>query len=336
MTEKFVNLIQKRFVALTGGGGYPGLSEAERAFVKAGHTGRMVNPGGNQFVFFTATGKPLGLQAKGGPQITIDAVLQEFDQLPEADRKPKDFLEAGGNRLAPPGGATVLNVYYRTLFLTKDSNLELINDKNCPAFTAQNDGPYAAIFKSKAFREAAPDHMWLTEADCNALVPAAPRKGDKFPLPPALLRRLTYHLQPVLAIGEPQGWPVPLKDVIQAAEIALTVEDASAALVNLRLEGFVKAVAVGKQPGQKFGYEPRLLGRLEYDVRRKAFTRFDLLALGDAYGQGFAGHAGCPWGSRRNPYAISFELCQGKRPVDRLVPLGFKEKTIGAYLGTEK
>ena len=31
--------------------------------------------------------------------------------------------------------------------------------------------------------QAKPDHMWLTEAEWKSLIPAAPRQGDKFPVP---------------------------------------------------------------------------------------------------------------------------------------------------------
>jgi hypothetical protein len=57
------------------------------------------------------------------------------------------------------------------------------------------------------------------------------------------------------------------------------VETASAAEIRLRLSG---NVSLKKEKGNfPYGYEPEFSGVLVYDRKKEAFTRFDVLALGD-------------------------------------------------------
>jgi hypothetical protein len=166
--------------------------------------------------------------------------------------------------------------------------------------------------------------MWLAEAEWRALMPAGVRPGDRVALPPAVADRLVRrHLNPLSVYGETE--PLGQRDV-RAAELTLTVEGMSAAWVRLRLEGQVK---LGKEPPaeaiagrtactREWGYEPRLLGLLEYDPRQRVFTRFDVVALGDHFGRlGI-----CDSGARPGlqPLGISFEMVHGERPADRVPP----------------
>jgi hypothetical protein len=68
------------------------------------------------------------------------------------------------------------------------------------------------------------------------------------------------------------------------------------------------------------GYDARLLGFLEYDPAKKAFTRFDIVSLGDFWG------GDCEGGRHREvgrmPLGISFELARGNTVQDRILPCG--------------
>jgi hypothetical protein len=106
----------------------------------------------------------------------------------------------------------------------------------------------------------------------------------------------------------------------------LTVESVAPTCVRLRLDGFARlgqeapaAVADGKIACiDQWGYEPLVLGFLEYDPQKKVFTRFDIVALGDHFGRlGI-----CDSAARRGlqPLGITFELVKSPSPADRLPP----------------
>src|SRR4029453_5681138 len=113
---------------------------------------------------------------------------------------------------------------------------------------------------------------------------------------------------------------------VRATELKLTVEAVSAESIRLRLDGHAK---LGKEPTpdvvtgkiasmSDWGYEPKLLGFLEYDPRKQVFTRFDVVALGDQFGR-----VGLSIGAARpgcQPLGVSFELVAGERPADRVPP----------------
>jgi hypothetical protein len=78
------------------------------------------------------------------------------------------------------------------------------------------------------------------------------------------------------------------------------------------------------------GYEPRLHGVLDDNVRKQAITRCDILALGDLLGLGPKPLARPPG---RNPLGFAFELVSGDNPVDRLPPLRYLTKAdLARYL----
>ena len=197
------------------------------------------------------------------------------------------------------------------------------------------------------YNEANPDFMWLTEAEWKALIPTDKKKGDKFALPDALIDRMCwYHLLPnamASRIGDTWGAVGPSKKRgIRAREAALTVESVSPASIRLTLDGFVhlgnvhdpKAAPL-KDPKDCVlfvGYEARLRGHLTYDKSKGAFTRFDVIALGDIYGDACADN----WLFRpgRNPVGFSFELVSGSAASDRLPPRGYLTRTdLARYLG---
>jgi hypothetical protein len=90
--------------------------------------------------------------------------------------------------------------------------------------------------------------MWLTKAEWQSLIPAAPQQSAKFPVPAE--RVLRWHLNPLSVYGETNALS---PKAIRAGELWLTVDAVTASLVRLRLDGFAKlgkeaptAVAQGK------------------------------------------------------------------------------------------
>ena len=66
---------------------------------------------------------------------------------------------------------------------------------------------------------------------------------------------------------------------IRSRTLTLTVEAESPAELRLRLSG---KVSLKKEKGNfPYGYDAEYSGVLVYDRKKEAFTRFDVLALGD-------------------------------------------------------
>src|SRR5262249_39602238 len=162
-------------------------------------------------------------------------------------------------------------------------------------------------------------------------------------------RMCWYHLLPN-ALGSRIGdtWSVvgPARTRgIRAREIQMTVEEVLPEGLRLSLEGFVHLgnphkpgwgpLKSQKDSHQVLGYEARLRGFLNFDRTKQAFTRFDIVALGDMYGDAVEDN----WLFRpgRHPVGFSFELVGGTTPVDRLPPRGnLTRPELSYYLGLGK
>jgi hypothetical protein len=176
--------------------------------------------------------------------------------------------------------------------------------------------------------EAAHDHLWLTEADCNALVPARPKVGASFPMPAAVARRIVrFHLIDNTR-GEPPYWQA--RD-IRSLQMTLTVEKTGTAGTLLRLDGAALAATDPVTARAKRGYEARLLGYIHYNAPLRKIDRFDVVVVGDHWGEGTFTRGARPG---RKPLGVAFELADGKSAADQVPPQGARE--IPAYLSQDK
>jgi hypothetical protein len=111
-------------------------------------------------------------------------------------------------------------------------------------------------------------------------------------------------------------------------QLRLSVEEASATEVRLRLEG---AVDLELDRGAQYDltrrmlvYKPSLLGYLAYDPTKKVFTRFDLLALGlgtgRSNGENLASARQGEWS-----LGVAFELVNPLTPRDYVQPQGLMD-----------
>jgi hypothetical protein len=331
-TEENARLIRDRFVAVSLSNLDQNRQDAVGRFLRRAGM-QLPGAGGSQWCV-TAAGKVLESNNHSGLGFSLKRALAKWQALPASERAPGAFHveEPGpvdGRRAAPapPPGTLILKVYYRAFMRTPDGKLryltgkDLWHDERGEKTEAEFDATYPGQITTP---QAQPDHMWLAEAEWKALMPADPRPGARVALPAAVADRLVRrHLNPLSVYGETE--PLAPRDV-RAAALTLTVERVSAAGVRLRLEGRAR---LGKEPPagaaagrtactRDWGYEPRLPGRLEYDPRRRVFTRFDVVALGDHFGRlGI-----CDSGARPGlqPLGISFELVTGERAADRVPP----------------
>jgi hypothetical protein len=238
--------------------------------------------------------------------------LQKWNALPAARRKPGvikikdlDRTDARYTR-TPPKNGLVVNVYARIL-------------ERGPKGTYRK-----GTCKNKGGDRAAHDHLWLTEKDWKALLPARAKKGITYAMPAHIARRIfRFHLIDNTR-GEPPLWTA---EQIRSGKMTLTVEDASAAGVRLRLDGSAVLADDADLARAKRGFDARLLGYIHYDAKAKKIDRFDLVAVGDHWGEGIFTRGARPG---RKPLGVAFALADGKSAADRVPPQGARE--IHAYL----
>ena len=260
----------------------------------------------------TAGGKLLGYKNAGQNADVMRKVLRDglakWAKLPEALRKPGAVvvgdpgkLDGGYTRKPPPGGL-IVNVHARAL-------------------ERQSAGGVAdAVCKVGDGDEASRDHLWLTEAEWRSLVPTDARVGDKRPVPAPIARRiLRFHLIDNLR-GEPPLWSA---EEVRASEMTLAVQEQTPGQVLLRMEGKALLATAADVARAERGYDAALLGYVRYDRAADRIDRFDVVALGEHWGQGRYTQGARPG---RQPLGIAFELTRGDKPGDAVPPQGAREE----------
>jgi hypothetical protein len=269
----------------------------------------------------TAAGKLLSFKNAGQlPAVTRNSLreaLQNWKKLPEADRQPGAVqipdadIDPRFTQVPPPGGL-ILNVYTR--LLDHDENGGLCAHKH------KTNG---------ALREAQRDHVWLTESEWKALIPAQAVPGDKVSVPDTVRERLfRFHLVDSTA-GEPFAWS---REQIRAGSLTAVVEESSQARLKVRVEGTALLAEQMQSVKTGRGLEVQLLGYLTYDVRNKSVERFNLVAYGECWGKQAICDARDPQGRRL--LGVAFELARGDTAADRVPPQA--ARWLAGYLQPSK
>jgi hypothetical protein len=218
----------------------------------------------------------------------------------------------------------ILKQYYRMLAEGTKGQLRhvVLRDFDHHGQLAKYRDPQAP----RHFFEAAPDFVWLTEAEWRSLIPSDPKSGEHFLIPAAIRDRLfRFHLVPDITFGESNGWEAKQ---VRGGELEGTVEEVSAIRIRIRIAGsaqlgldYDKAQANSRNGGHSaHGYEPRLLGYVGYDRTKQRIDRFEMVALGDFYGTLY-GDNRILYRSGRTPLGVAFDLVTPDSPAaDRQVP----------------
>jgi hypothetical protein len=163
------------------------------------------------------------------------------------------------------------------------------------------------------------DHMWITREEAAALLPERWEVGLAYPVPPAVAERLArFHLIDNIR-GEPPMWG---RSEVRRFDLTLRVASVDG---RLGLGGSVRMHT--DDPGDR-GYEARVQGMLRYSRPEQRFEQVDLLAWGEAWGEGTYTR-GAPPG--RFPLLIALRLA-GDEPADRVPPQAAREQ--GPYFRT--
>jgi hypothetical protein len=267
----------------------------------------------------TAGGRLLGYRNNRSPELMRSLLVQglrEWQRLPAAERQPGAIDVAPLAKVDPhftrsaPAGSLILNVYTRILDHDADQQL-------CRGTCSKAGGDRAAR-----------DHLWIPEAEWKALIPSGAKAGDVLPVPKKLLLRvIRFHLMDNTR-GEPPIWK---RDEVRAGSMTVTVETVSAKEIKLRLDG-TALLATAKDPKEASrGFDARLLGYIEYNVANKMIRSFDLIAVGDHWGEGTFTRGARPG---RTPLGVAFRLTTGKAASDRVPPQGSREAR--AYLEPDR
>ena len=272
--------------------------------------------------------------------------LEAFGKLPKDEREPNavkvpDLKPSEALIPTPPAGGLVLRVHGRFLGRDDKENLRPIKGDDFPQLRSKESD----IRYLRFLFEPNTEYMWLTKEEWQSLVPAKPVKGDRLPVASAISERMArFHLSPRRALTSEDG--IVAKKDIKEAKLTLVVDDVLPQRIRLLLVGFVhhgsdydKAKATSPNGPLGFGYEAPIHGVLEYDRKKEAFVRFDIIAPGEVWGR---------WGDAngksqtierpgRSPLGFAFELAKGDSPTDRLPPAGHGGRALRAgYFAASK
>lgn len=275
-------------------------------------------------------GNSLGAQTPSGKALSgeLREALKKWKDLPEEERRKVVAPNVNPPRL-PPGGLAI-RVYMRPLKGFPGGEPQRISEeeirKNPKDYPTWVIDPSEKRFSARLYAEPMGDILWLTGEEAQSLVPQDPQAGAAFAVPAPVARRIIrMHLK-----NGTQGWlgywP---QDHVRSGTMTLNVEKV-APVLRMRLEGSAVIADQADVSQSKLGYQPQISGVLEYDPSKKAFTRFDLLALGDSWGP-----PGAYSRPGRNPLGIAFELCRGDHPMDQAYPFALYFPGKDAYFRAE-
>ena len=133
------------------------------------------------------------------------------------------------------------------------------------------------------------DFAWFGNDEARQFLPSNPKKGDKHAIPSKLIQRLArFHFtDTVRAFAD-----VYPQRCVKEAKMTATIVEVTGQVVSVRFEGKVvtsqdDARSFGRLPRKpNRGYDAKLLGHSKFDLTKKRFLTFDLVAFGTNRGGG--------------------------------------------------
>lgn len=318
---EFTKLVRERCVAVTlvDANTARRRTDATREFLRKANIGSTALTSNFCIDIVAANGKHCARVPFNTPGVALKSLqdgLRAFDALPDDDKRwGQDVLDGApktDDLPRPPEKCLLLRVYLRQLGRTDDGKLRYTEPAD---YTEKTPSRNRLIC-----RQPFDDTMWIPREEWESLVPANPKVDMVFALPPTLTLRLyRYHLNP--RVGFTEG-PCFKDASLQDGKLEVRVVRVDTQELELCLEG-----SADLKLGDDLSYAPAILGKLVYSRKQNAFTRFDLVALGDVAGQ--IQHGGSGFRPGRQSLGIAFELISQPKPIDYLPPGG---ATNAAYL----
>lgn len=322
-----IRLASEHFIPVAGDDWYQRRRQDEEGkfFTSVADQGPRKGEGGStrQGIYcFTSSGKLLAYRNHRDVEVVLGEfrkALAAFKRLPESQRAPGTVrvLDAGSDKSdrqytrRPPKDGAIVTIHARVL--ERDENGKCQTCEPAPGLPRYN-------------LLSAQDHLWLTKEEVASLAPAEAKVGESYAVPTKVAQRIArFHLIDNTR-GEPPLWS---REEIRSQKMTLTVVGATAKAVKLRLDGAALLATDRDIEKANRGNDAALLGYIELtrDTKSPKLTRFDLVALGNHWGQGRF-----TLGSRpgRQPLGISFELADGTTPADQVPPQA--ARNISEYL----
>jgi len=256
-------------------------------------------------------------------------VLDEFRGLPDEQRTAP--LELGVN--ATPPDRPVPNPPANGLII-----------RGFCSYLAHNDDgriirPTQYYYRENPDRwetETQSDILWLTEPEWKSLVPEKLHVGARIEVARVIQQRFFSTIGIDYMEGSVNSLPT------RQSRLELTVTDVSDDVLKMRLDGYARlgreldAETRGK-PNTR-GCEARVLGQIEYDRKRGTFTQFNIVGIGEAWGnkmeyiQREIRLDDYPW-----TYGIACELVTTRTPMDLIPPYNLLHyNSSGPYFAEQR
>jgi hypothetical protein len=192
--------------------------------------------------------------------------LKKFEALPRSEQLGKPRKQGGAKSRYPKDGL-VLSVTLRKLYSRQ------------PRTAREKIGVVAWNT----------DFAWFKKNKARRFLPAKPKQGEQYAIPDKLIQRLArFHFtDTVRAFAD-----VYPRRCVKEATMTATILDVAQQVVSLRFDGEVHtsqddARSTGRLPRKpRRGYEAKLLGYAKFDLKKKRFLSFELLAFGTNRGGG--------------------------------------------------
>lgn len=254
---------------------------------------------------FSTDGTLLGYNNNRSPERILSMLreaLRKFSALPDTATPSLAATPADTRyqRLAPGGGA-IVKVFTRVL---EESKSAPSGFQHCTV--AEHD---TRSFKQRGFG-AAIDHLWIQQSEIQSLantISQHAESGTSFPLPGPIRARIArFHLADNTR-GEPPHWKK--NDIRSAAWICMP----SAKSGNVKVTGDIHLETAD---GER-GFKGNVLG--DITIRDNAISQFDLVVLGDFWGEGRYTMGARPG---KNPIGFAFTLPDKLTSADQIPPQG--------------
>jgi hypothetical protein len=171
--------------------------------------------------------------------------------------------------------------------------------------------------------KAARDFLWLTADDVRALCTLEGEASKPLPMPAAVASRMArFHLIDNTR-GEPRFWK---STEVAELKLTLTLQSQDAKERTFAVIGTAKMTTAT----QDRGYDATLQGTIV--VAQGAVTGFDLVAVGDHWGDDSVTNSGCRPG--RTPLGVAFTLADATTPGNRVPPQAVRDRDL--YFGKRK
>src|SRR5262249_7889106 len=133
---------------------------------------------GTQFIMMTSSGRLMSgsIKDKNSMAQGLQEILQAYAKIPEAERRAQAVDGEERPQLPPPPGGLVLTIYDRLLMREPDCRYRLAQSTDLNQMGNRLHGQRSSL--------------WLTEEEAKSLIPQDPQKGQSYPVPAKLAKRI--------------------------------------------------------------------------------------------------------------------------------------------------